>query len=147
MFGGAVTSAGCGKRSFVRLGWDMDADKVGILTVLAGDSRSQACAGAKHGDIGGEYVADKFGDARPSSLGSQVLDEQRTDTLPLPSVRNQKCDLSLGGAQDLIRGNADGEPVVLSDQGHMIVGGPEDSLDLMIDGDASREEPQIATPW
>jgi hypothetical protein len=55
-FGGAVTRAGCCKRSFVRLGWDMDANPAWIFTVLTSDSRSQAGAGSKHGDIAGESV-------------------------------------------------------------------------------------------
>jgi hypothetical protein len=75
VFGSSVASAGRGERSFVGLGGDMDADHLGIITVLADNPWCQACAGTKHGDIAGEHVADEFLDAASASDCSQVLDE------------------------------------------------------------------------
>ena len=132
VFCGAVTIAGCGKRSFVGLRWDMDANHLGIFTVIARNPRSQAGAGSKHGDIAGKHVADEFFDARSSSHCSQVLDEQRADTVALPGVVDQNCHLSLGAVQDLVRGNTDGQPVVFGDQRHMIIAGRDKPLDLTI---------------
>jgi hypothetical protein len=102
VFGGAIPSAGCRKRSLVRLGGDIDANHARILAVLTCNPRSQTGAGTKHGDIAGEHVADQFLDARSPSHRSQVLDKQRADTVALPSIIDQKRDLSLRAAQDLI---------------------------------------------
>ena len=49
----AYAFAGCGERSFVGLRRDMDANHLGIFTVIARNPRSQAGAGSKHGDIAG----------------------------------------------------------------------------------------------
>ena len=65
----------------------------------------------------------------------------------LPRVVDQNCHLSLGAAQELVRGNADGEPVVFGDQRHMIVAWHDKPLHLAIDGGAGRKESQIATSW
>ena len=132
VFCGAVTIAGCGKRSFVGLRRDMDANHLGIFTVIARNPRSQAGAGSKHGDIAGKHVADEFFDARSSCDCSQVLDQQRANAVALPVVVDQNCQLSLAAVQDLVRGDTDGQPVVFCDQGHMIIAGREKPLHLTI---------------
>ena len=84
-------------------------------------------------------------DARPSSHCSQVLDQQRANTIALPGVVDQNSQLSLAAIQDLVRGNTDNQPAVLRDQRHMIIARHDKPLNLTINGDASRKEPQITT--
>ena len=86
-----------------------------VFTVLAGVPGHQASAGSKHGDIGGKHVANEFLNARSSCRGGQVLNQQCADTLALPWVVNQKCELSLIGAEHLIRGNGDDGATVFGD--------------------------------
>jgi len=81
----------------------------------------QASAGSKHGDIAGEHVADEFLNTRPSSRGGQMLDEQCADTLALPCVVNQNCELSLIGIEHLVRRNADDGATIFGDQHHVTV--------------------------
>jgi hypothetical protein len=76
VFGGAITYASCCKRAFVRLGWNVDADYVGLLAMITSNPGSQACAGTQHGDISGEHVAYELIDAGSASHRSQMLDEQ-----------------------------------------------------------------------
>ena len=102
MFGRAVACARCGERSFVRMGRDVDANHFGILTMIASNPGRQACAGTKHGDIGGEHVPDEFLDARFACCGGQMLNEQRADAVALPSVVDKKRDLSLRAVLDVI---------------------------------------------
>jgi hypothetical protein len=58
----------------------------------------------------------------------------------LPGVVDQKSDLGLAAVQNLIRGDADSDAAVFSDQHHMMVAWHDKPLDLAIDRDPGRKE-------